>query len=86
MPELPDPADAATPVVDAADLLDRLRRAPGLASLVAEAQTTWRARVHAARDEAGTARVADGDTDPGPDWRAFADAFPTFWEFTNRPR
>jgi hypothetical protein len=63
----------------APDLLARMRDTPGLAPLVAEAVATWRARA-----------TADGqqtnDGDPVPGWRAFTDAFPTFWEFTNRPR
>lgn len=56
-----------------AELLNRLRRTPGLEALVAEAVATWRAR--------------EGTPDDGtPGWRAFSDAFPTFWEFSNRPR
>jgi hypothetical protein len=56
-----------------AELLNRLRRTPGLEALVAEAVATWRARE-------GT------PDDATPGWRAFSDAFPTFWEFSNRPR
>jgi hypothetical protein len=63
MPELPDPSS----------LLDQMRDIPGLTTLVAEAEATWRAR-------AGT------DDADKPGWRAFEDAFPTFYEFTNRPR
>jgi hypothetical protein len=46
---------------------------PGLVALLAEAQETWVAR---ARE--------DGAAMPG--WRPFEDAFPTFYQFTNRPR
>jgi hypothetical protein len=58
-------------------LRDRLRDNPGLAPLLAEAEATWRGRAIAAGvvDEAGK-----------PAWRTFEDAFPTFYEFTNRPR
>jgi len=56
-------------------MLDRLRDTPGLANLVAEAEAVWRARAEAAGEGPGT-----------PAWRAFEDAFPTFYEFSNRPR
>jgi hypothetical protein len=46
---------------------------PGLAELLAEAQRTWVTR---ARDPQAAA----------PGWRPFEDAFPTFYQFTNRPR
>jgi hypothetical protein len=74
MPELPD-QKAPQPSDDA--LTDRLREIPGLTGLVAEAEATWRARA-----------VASGESlDAGkPGWRTFEDAFPTFYEFTNRPR
>ena len=65
---MPEPLD---PTV----FLDRLRDTPGLATLVAEAEATWKARA-----------AAHGDPDATPAWRAFEDAFPTFYEFTNRPR
>lgn len=57
-----------------ADLLNRMRGTPGLESLVGEAIAVW-------RDRAG-----DPKRDATPGWRAFSDAFPTFWEFSNRPR
>ncbi|MBX6750580.1 MAG: hypothetical protein IRY85_13080 [Micromonosporaceae bacterium] len=79
---LPDTADdisagtagaSTTGATTQAELLNRLRRTPGLEALVAEAVATWRAR--------------EGTGDDGtPGWRAFSDAFPTFWEFSNRPR
>lgn len=56
-------------------LVNRLRATPGLAPLVAEAVATWRARMG-----------ASGEDEAVPQWRAFSDAFPTFWEFSNRPR
>jgi hypothetical protein len=58
-------------------LPERLRDTPGLAALVAEAEATWRRRAAAAGEDPGDGR---------PAWRAFEDAFPTFYEFTNRPR
>jgi hypothetical protein len=71
MPEQPDPR-----VSDDA-LADHLRQIPGLTRLVAEAEATWRARAVAAGE------AVDGGK---PGWRTFEDAFPTFYEFTNRPR
>jgi hypothetical protein len=58
-------------------MAERLREIPGLTGLVAEAEATWQARA-----------VAAGETVDGakPGWRTFEDAFPTFYEFTNRPR
>jgi hypothetical protein len=54
-------------------LRDRVKAAePGLARLLAEAEDTWAAR---ADTMANT-----------PGWRPFEDAFPTFYQFTNRPR
>jgi hypothetical protein len=60
---------------------DQLRRRvrateAGLIPLLAEAQATWNAR--------GAEKGADGAATPG--WRSFEDAFPTFYQFTNRPR
>jgi hypothetical protein len=45
---------------------------PGLVALLEEARETWVAR---GREEGATAG-----------WRPFEDAFPTFYQFTNRPR
>ena len=45
----------------------------GLTRLLAEARRTW---VDRARDPEAA----------GPGWRPFEDAFPTFYQFTNRPR
>jgi hypothetical protein len=73
MPELPD--QMAPRPSDA--LAERLRETPGLTGLVAEAEATWRARA---------ARHGDAVDGGKPGWRTFEDAFPTFYEFTNRPR
>lgn len=56
------------------DLVERMRQTPGLESLVDQAIAVWRART--------------GGEEPAGNqgWRAFSDAFPTFWEFSNRPR
>jgi len=55
-------------------LAQRLRAlASGLNELVGEAEATWQAR-HEATGRNGT-----------PGWRPFEDAFPTFYQFTNRP-
>jgi hypothetical protein len=70
-----EPHDAS-PMPDGTSLTDRLTAMPGLARLVAEAESTWLARAEAAGESA----------QERPGWRAFEDAFPTFYEFTNRPR
>jgi hypothetical protein len=55
-------------------IVERVRAAgPGLVAMLAEAERTWRAR------------AGDGDRTAGC-WRPFEDAFPTFYQFTNRPR
>jgi hypothetical protein len=56
-------------------LADRIRDTQGLPAVVAEAQATWRARAQAAGEDTDAAQ---------PGWRTFEDAFPTFYEFTNR--
>ena len=71
MPEQPDPTPPSLA------LLERVRATPGLAPLVAEAEATWRSRA---------AAYGAGSDEGVPAWRAFEDAFPTFYEFTNRPR
>jgi len=59
-------------------LAQRMRALPGLATLLAEAEQTWRDRA---------ASAGCGDSESGkPGWQTFEDAFPTFYEFTNRPR
>ncbi|GIH13361.1 multiple cyclophane-containing RiPP AmcA [Rugosimonospora africana] len=55
-------------------IAERVRAAePGLVAMLAEAERTWHAR------------VPDRGTGAGR-WRPFEDAFPTFYQFTNRPR
>jgi len=75
---MPEPVDHDPQALARPDaqthLIERMRQTPGLDGLVAEAVATWRAR--AGDEEAGVT----------PGWRAFSDAFPTFWEFSNRPR
>ena len=46
--------------------------ADGLRTLLAQAQQVWDERA--------------GTRDVRPGWRPFEDAFPTFYQFTNRPR
>jgi hypothetical protein len=70
------PQPGGPPQPSAPGLIERMRSTRGLAPLVAEAVATWRAR-------ADQDQTAD---ESGPGWRAFSDAFPSFWEFTNRPR
>jgi len=73
-------------------LTDRIAGAsPGLLPLLRDAQAIWRERAEKAQADpvAGDGpQVGDGDVvvtaDPG--WRSFEDAFPTFYQFTNRPR
>jgi hypothetical protein len=62
------------------DLSERIREAgPGLSALVDEAQQTWHGRM-ADHPSGGPAAGAE------PGWRSFEDAFPTFYQFTNKPR
>jgi hypothetical protein len=65
----------------------RMRALPGLATLLAEAERTWRDRAAAAGAPDGSPDGSDSGADSAkPGWRTFEDAFPTFYEFTNRPR
>lgn len=59
------------PEVDPLD--ERIASSAGLPALLAEARATWVAR-------------SDSPAGDEPRWRAFEDAFPTFYQFTNRPR
>jgi hypothetical protein len=54
----------------------------GLVPLLAEAKATWAARAHAESE----ADAQSGGRAGTPSWRPFEDAFPTFYQFTNRPR
>jgi hypothetical protein len=67
---MPERADDGDPVAEHVRSAER-----GLTRLLAEAQQTWLARAEAAGERGGK-----------PEWRAFEDAFPTFYQFTNRPR
>ena len=64
-------------------LAQRMRALPGLVTLVAEAEPTWRDRA-ASVDPVASDSLDSESSRPG--WRTFEDAFPTFYEFTNRPR
>jgi len=57
---------------------------PGLASLLDEAQAVWSARAQRGGEGAGDDDASRPRRVAG--WRAFEDAFPTFYQFTNRPR
>lgn len=73
-------ADGSAQCGDGDDLGVRIRTAgPGLETLLAQARDTWQAR---ARDGQPGAVGAPGT----PGWRSFEDAFPTFYQFTNKPR
>lgn len=75
-----EPSDrSAVPAGAGGDINDRILATAGLATLVAEAETVWRTR-------AQVAGAADDSDVTKPGWRTFEDAFPTFYEFTNRPR
>ena len=54
-------------------LSERVRGTAGLGPLLAEAEAVWRSRTD------------NADGTGGPAWRPFEDAFPTFYQFTNRP-
>lgn len=80
---MPEPADG---------LADRIAGTAGLAPLLRDAQAVWRARAanaptEPAPDSDGDAARTDGpELVVTPGWRSFEDAFPTFYQFTNRPR
>jgi hypothetical protein len=58
-------------------LAERVRAVePGLTSLLAEVMTA----------RAGQPVVPEAGVDAALSWNAFEDAFPTFYQFTNRPR
>ena len=67
---MPDRVDDGDPVTEHISAAEG-----GLQAMLVEAQKTWQARAEAA-----------GDRRARPGWRAFEDAFPTFYQFTNRPR
>jgi hypothetical protein len=62
------------------DISERIRAAgPGLTALLDEVHETWLAR--AREGQAGAVGAPDASG-----WRPFEDAFPTFYQFTNKPR
>ena len=74
-------------------LADRIAgAAPGLLPLLREAEVTWRSRAANVQVEADADDQPADPATPGititasPGWRTFEDAFPTFYQFTNRPR
>jgi hypothetical protein len=75
---MPDPVD---------QVLHRVHStADGLARLVAEAEATWRARATASGEDLTGEPDGEPRTGTVSGWRPFEDAFPTFYQFTNRPR
>jgi hypothetical protein len=77
---MPEQHEQPAPQVgDGRSLAERLTDTPGLAVLVGEAEAVWRARAVAAGDQQDAESAKPG-------WRSFEDSFPTFYEFTNRPR
>lgn len=58
---------------DSDDLAERVRASAGVSTLVEEAEQTWRKR----------SATPNGPV-AGP--RPFEDAFPTFYQFSNRPQ
>ncbi|MBO0869429.1 MAG: hypothetical protein J2P15_12760 [Micromonosporaceae bacterium] len=78
--ESPEPESNHDGSTERTDVADRIRGAgDGLRALVGEARRTWLARAEAGRPGAVGAPG-------GPGWRPFEDAFPTFYQFTNKPR
>ena len=75
---MPDPVD---------QVLQRVHgTADGLARLVAEAEETWRARAAASGGDGPREPTDEHNNGAVSGWRPFEDAFPTFYQFTNRPR
>jgi hypothetical protein len=71
--------ESAETAVAAEEIGERIRGAgPGLLALLAQARETWSARAREGQPGAVGA--------PGAGWRPFEDAFPTFYQFTNKPR
>jgi hypothetical protein len=67
---MPERSDEPDPVTERVHAV-----ADGLGSMLEQAQAVWDARA-----------ALDGEIIGRPGWRAFEDAFPTFYQFTNRPR
>jgi hypothetical protein len=81
-PESPQPQPNGDGTAAPAAVADRIRDAgDGLRALVSEARHTWLARA-----EAGRPGAVGAPAPGGPGWQPFEDAFPTFYQFTNKPR
>ena len=93
---MPEPSDPLSERLAAAPGLPTLlaeARATWLARTERAAGAIAGAAADRDADVTGGVPPADGDGEPSvrvrpstPRWRAFEDAFPTFYQFTNRPR
>jgi hypothetical protein len=93
---MPEPSDPLSERLAAAPGLPTLlaeARATWLARTESAAGAIAEAAADTDADAAAGDPPADGDGEPSvrgrpstPRWRAFEDAFPTFYQFTNRPR
>lgn len=70
-----EPIDQAGHGSGANAVTQRVLTTAGLGPLLAEAEAVWRSR----------AAAGGAGPDGKPGWRPFEDAFPTFYQFTNRP-
>jgi hypothetical protein len=75
-----EPAVDRDPATERDPITERMSTIAGLGPLVAEAEAIWLSRAVSA---AGSGCVQADVRRPG--WRPFEDAFPTFYQFTNRP-
>jgi hypothetical protein len=93
---MPEPSDPLSERLAAAPGLPTLlaeARQTWLARAERDAGATAEALADRDAEAAGGDPPADGGAEPSvrvasttPRWRAFEDAFPTFYQFTNRPR
>jgi hypothetical protein len=93
---MPEPSDPLSERLAAAPGLPTLlaeARATWLARAENNADAQDEATADGHTDIAGGDPATDGAAEPSvrvrpstPRWRAFEDAFPTFYQFTNRPR
>lgn len=74
------------PTRDVDPVTQRVLTTAGLGPLLAEAEAVWRSRAagHVGADSGRSGRDPLARTGR-PGWRPFEDAFPTFYQFTNRP-
>lgn len=75
----PDATTGGDPMVERDPVTERMLATAGLGRLVAEAEAVWLSRAASAGSGCAPADVRR------PAWRPFEDAFPTFYQFTNRP-